>query len=226
MRRFLLISVLLHAIAALLLQQADTYRNEFPLPGQIIALTLQTFNEPARSPQTPPATPQETTLEQQTAAPVAGESGIPVQDYTEHADAADDAVTEKITQPVQDRIENTQGENPDVPKTVAQAVQDNPDNRDTLNSLRAAVYSALQARFTYPRRARMRGWEGTVVVSLRIMADGHLSDIQVADSSGVPVLDRAALRSLARIRVPQVVAWLDGREIDLLIPVEYRLTDS
>ena len=226
MRRFLLISVFLHALAALLLQHAITQRNELPLPGQTIALTLQTFSEPVRSPQRSPAAPQKTIQEQQTPAPVAGKSGMPVQDYTDNADTENDAIAEKITQPVQERIENTQGENDAYRETVTQAVQDIPDNRDTLESLRAAVYSALQARFSYPRRARVRGWEGTVVISLRIMPDGQLSDIRVADSSGVPVLDRAALRSLARIRVPQVVAWLDGREIDMLIPVEYRLTDS
>ncbi|MBT8116401.1 MAG: TonB family protein [Gammaproteobacteria bacterium] len=226
MRNFLLISVLLHAVAALLLQQAGTYRNELPLPGQTIALTLQTFSEPARSPQTTPAAPQETIRVQQAPAPAAGKSGMPVQDYTENAAAENAVIEEKITQPAQDRIENTQVENESDRETVAQAAQDNPGKRDTLNSLRAAVYSALQARFTYPRRARVQGWEGTVTVSLRIMPDGHLSEIRLADSSGVPLLDRAALRSLASISVPQVVAWLDGREIDMLIPVEYRLTDS
>ena len=224
MQRFLLISVLVHAIAALLLQAA-THRNELPLPGRTITLTLQTFSEAARSPQTIPPALHETVQAQQAPVPVAGKSGLP-QDYVENANAEIAARTGELTQAVQDRIENTQGENADVRETVTQAKQDKSTNRDTVNSLRAAVYSALQARFTYPRRARMRGWEGTVVVSLRIMPDGHLADIQVADSSGVPTLDRAALRSLARIRMPQVVAWLDGREIDMLIPVEYRLTDS
>ena len=226
MRNFLLVSALLHAIAALLLQYADTHRDALPLPGRTIALTLQTFSEPARSPQPPPAPPQKTARAQQAPAPAAGIPGTPAQEYIENADAENAAIAGKITQPVQDRTEQTPENNTAAREVIAQAAQDNPDNRDTLNSLRAAVFSALQARFTYPRRARVRGWEGTVIVSLRIMPDGHLSKIQLADSSGVPLLDRAALRSLAGISMPQIVAWLDGREIDMLIPVEYRLTDS
>jgi TonB family protein len=65
-----------------------------------------------------------------------------------------------------------------------------------------------------------------VVISLRIMPDGQLTDVHVANSSGVPVLDRAALRSLSEVSISRHVAWLDGREIDMLIPVEYRLKDS
>lgn len=95
-----------------------------------------------------------------------------------------------------------------------------------MKTLRNALVSALQARFRYPRRAQKRGWEGTVVISLRILPDGQLADVHVANSSGVPVLDRAALRSLSEVSVSRHVAWLDGREIDMLIPVEYRLTDS
>jgi len=92
--------------------------------------------------------------------------------------------------------------------------------------VRAAVQAAFRARFEYPRRARLKGWQGTVVIALRILPDGGVRDVRIADSSGIAVLDRAALQSLRDLRVPQAVAWMAGREMDMIIPVQYRLTGS
>ena len=95
------------------------------------------------------------------------------------------------------------------------------------NALHTQVRRALQPYFNYPLLARRRGWQGTVRVGLRIMADGHISRLHIVDASRYPVLDRAALESLGSIKsVPAAVAWLDGRHSDIVLPVEYRLTDS
>lgn len=90
----------------------------------------------------------------------------------------------------------------------------------------AALRSVLRASFSYPRRARLRGWEGTVVIALRILPAGEVCNVRIASSSGIDVLDQAALRALREVRLPQAVAWLDGRQMDMMIPVEYRLTDG
>ena len=75
--------------------------------------------------------------------------------------------------------------------------------------------------------ARRRGWQGTVKVGLRITAEGHISQLHIVEASRHPILDRAALDSLGCIEtVPEAVAWLGGRHSDIVLPVEYRLTDS
>lgn len=89
-----------------------------------------------------------------------------------------------------------------------------------------ALKQLLSANFVYPQLARQRGWEGTVVISLRILPDGNLTNIQVADSSGSIVLDRAAIRSMQQITIPQAIAWMQGKELDMVIPIEYRLLDT
>lgn len=95
------------------------------------------------------------------------------------------------------------------------------------DKISTALKQLLSANFTYPRLARQRGWEGTVVISLRILPDGNLTNIQVEGSSGIMVLDRAAMYSLQKITVPQViVAWMHDRELDMIIPIEYHLTDG
>ncbi len=205
MRRFLLISVCLHAFVALFLLQTDANRDYFLQPDQTIELTLQAFSEPVQQAAATPVPAQHVSPQRMTPVPAARHH--------------------KPSAPAQ-RLASSNRETPSAAVTDTPALDARAQGQDTINTLRNTLVSALQARFRYPRRAQQRGWEGTVVVSLRIMPDGQLANIHVANSSGVPVLDRAALRALSEVSISRHVAWLDGREIDMLIPVEYRLTDS
>jgi len=87
-------------------------------------------------------------------------------------------------------------------------------SQETLShQLHSHVRHAMQPYFSYPMLARRRGWQGTVKVGLRITADGHISQLHIVEASRYPVLDRAALDSLGRIRtVPAAIAWLGGKE--------------
>ena len=227
MRRFMLLSVLLHAGLGSLLLQITPARHDMPLPGQPLQLTLTTFSEAVTGSRATIATAQ--TSRKQPAAPATETRPVetpagdkPATPHPETTDAARLPSNPAAEAPT-DKGSVDKSATESLARTNPQTVT---GNRASRQSVRAALYSALQARFKYPRRARVRGWEGIVVVSLRIMPDGALRDVQLADSCGIPLLDRAAVRALARLQVPQAVAWLDGREMDMLIPVEYRLTDS
>jgi protein TonB len=75
--------------------------------------------------------------------------------------------------------------------------------------------------------ARRNGWEGQVQVGLRVEADGRLSHVRIAHSSGYRALDSAALTTLDRINaLPEAAGWLDGRHFDMVLPIEYRLIDG
>ena len=205
MRRFILASLVVHGLGAGLLYLFHTQTVEpSMLPGDVILLSLRTFSEATHERQPPPAPVNEPAQQQPVPIPAARRTVAPR------------PPAEIVPDEEEDHLQEETGE----------VMQAQTDDTDVMESVRAAVYSALRASFSYPRRARLRGWEGTVIISLRILPDGHLSDIRVADSSGISVLDRAALRSLSGISLPQVVVWMNGREIDMLIPVEYRLTDS
>jgi TonB family protein len=87
--------------------------------------------------------------------------------------------------------------------------------------------NALGPYFTYPLLARRNGWEGQVQVGLRVEADGRLSHVHIAHSSGYSTLDSAALTTLNRIdTLPDAAGWLDGRHFDMVLPIEYRLIDG
>ncbi|NPV05278.1 MAG: energy transducer TonB [Syntrophaceae bacterium] len=48
----------------------------------------------------------------------------------------------------------------------------------------------------YPRAARLKGWEGLVLVDAEVGADGTVEDVRLKASSGHAVLDRSALAAV------------------------------
>ncbi len=91
--------------------------------------------------------------------------------------------------------------------------------------VRARIGEAVETHFYYPPLARRRGWEGEVVVAVRVDGDGRLSAIEVVASSGYRVLDSAAVDSLTRLaRLPES-SGLPAAGIELTVPVRYRLLD-
>ena len=48
----------------------------------------------------------------------------------------------------------------------------------------------------YPRLARRRGWEGTVVLEVRVDEEGRVVDVRIRKGSGHSVLDKAALTAV------------------------------
>jgi len=78
----------------------------------------------------------------------------------------------------------------------------------------------------YPRIARLRGYEGVVVLAAEIHADGQVGSLKVKKSSGFDVLDQSALKTVKtwkfepgkRIDEP-VNMWVD-------VPVKFVLKDD
>ena len=90
--------------------------------------------------------------------------------------------------------------------------------------VRAALQEALLPRFDYPSVARRRGWQGRVRIALHVEADGDLTRIHLLESSGYPLLDKAAVKNVTELRtVPAVTQWLGGHDMDVILPVRYQL---
>lgn len=81
------------------------------------------------------------------------------------------------------------------------------------------VRDAIQKKISYPRVARQMGWEGKVIVSFIVCADGHAKDIKIKEGSGIALLDRNAIETVKKASPfprPPV-------EAQLLIPIKYSL---
>lgn len=95
------------------------------------------------------------------------------------------------------------------------------------NHLQSLLHAAFERQFVYPALARRHGWQGRVQVALRVEADGRFSQLRVLRSSGYASLDRDALQTLERIgQLAQARLWLDGRAMQVELPVVYRLLES
>jgi len=101
------------------------------------------------------------------------------------------------------------------------------DTAQLTSQLDDQVRNALAPYFAYPLLARRHGWQGKVEVGLRVEANGHLSHMRIARSSGYRLLDDAALAALHHIdTVPRAAGWLDGHHFDMVLAIDYRLLDD
>jgi protein TonB len=78
---------------------------------------------------------------------------------------------------------------------------------------------------TYPRSARRLGIEGTALLRVLVLADGHVGTVTVQKSAGHPDLDRAAADAVRQWRFDPARRGTDAVAMWVLLPVEFRLKD-
>jgi len=78
----------------------------------------------------------------------------------------------------------------------------------------------------YPTQARKRGMEGRVILRVQVRFDGAVKSVELQQSSGYGLLDRAARVAVLRWRFAP--ATRGGRVVDgeVLIPFDFRLTSG
>jgi protein TonB len=75
---------------------------------------------------------------------------------------------------------------------------------------------------TYPLIAKKRGWQGRVVVQIRLDIEGELLSVQIIEGSKYPVFDDAASDLVSKVLERPYPHYL-GREVVLKLPITYRL---
>lgn len=126
----------------------------------------------------------------------------------------------------------TSGERPDAPTFVSPKVRSEdsvatkPDpSPELLRELYlkqelAVIRQILQENISYPPLARRMGWEGRVLLAIRIGEDGSLKEVRVLESSGYELLDKNAVDTVKRVArlfpKPPV-------EVMVKLPVNYTL---
>jgi protein TonB len=96
---------------------------------------------------------------------------------------------------------------------------------ELLASYTKTVSQALARYKKYPRIAQMRGWEGAVMLELRLAPSGRLLGAELHTSSGYPMLDEQALAMAARAgQFPAPPEGLSSADMAVLLPIVFRLT--
>jgi protein TonB len=106
-----------------------------------------------------------------------------------------------------------------------------PDTRAATNT-----ENQLSARFdadhlrnsppAYPQASRRRGEEGLVILRVKVTANGRAQEIEIAESSGHPRLDRAAQDAVARWRFEPARDGMRAIDSWVKVPVVFRLERS
>lgn len=97
--------------------------------------------------------------------------------------------------------------------------------RDLLAALQARIRAAVQAAMIYPPSARMLRRQGRAEVGFTF-ADGAVSALLVAVSSGDRLLDGAALAAVRRAEMPRAPAGIGARGLPLLVWVNFSLVEG
>src|SRR5690606_24190487 len=77
----------------------------------------------------------------------------------------------------------------------------------------------------YPDFAQERGWEGTVILNVHVLANGKPKPVEVKQSSGRKVLDDSAVQAVRRWSF--VPAKLGDTTVDswVEVPIDFRLSE-
>ncbi|MFT6914770.1 MAG: protein TonB [Motiliproteus sp.] len=111
---------------------------------------------------------------------------------------------------------------------AAEQASDSAQLADARSRLGEQLLLALESYFSYPLKARHKGWQGEVRLRVDIDSNGQVAAVRLASSSGYGVLDRAALKSMkqvAEIDPARLQLTLTGQPLEVEIPVAYRLVN-
>ncbi len=78
----------------------------------------------------------------------------------------------------------------------------------------------------YPKLARERGYEGSVLLEVEVLPSGRCGAIRVLASSGYPVLDDAAARAVRAWVFRPARRWHLPVPFQVEIPITFRLIDG
>ncbi len=162
------------------------------------------------------------------------------QQVQKNADNSKNAQPTDIARPVLDKPVTTPDSASQKQTSQATSVASNTTNDQlpdvaekahTTAMNRAQVLSKIRHDLTqyfyYPPLARRKGLQGTVLLGFGISGQGAIHDIRVVKSSGYAILDLAAQDAMQRLKkLSWYAATLHGKDMDLELPVIFRLTEG
>jgi len=128
-------------------------------------------------------------------------------------------------QPLDQVIENTAvSSQPASQHSPSMSGQKVMATRQGENNYQALVKAMIEDKKHYPRKARMRGHEGEVMIQLTLSQKGTILSLEITQSSGYHHLDRAAIKSIhACAPFPEFPKTLSQSELTMDIPFGFRL---
>lgn len=84
------------------------------------------------------------------------------------------------------------------------------------------IQQKINSCLIYPQEAQAKGWEGIVKVKVTLAPDGRIKEIDIAESSGYPLLDAAAILAIKDASpYPFPGNTTELGELEMVVPVSY-----
>lgn len=198
---------LLHAglLAAYLLHASDRQTLAEPLPMMEVALIAAPVSQPAKQPAAPappvaqpkpqpkpkpkPVKPKKAPAPVKKSPPITKAPAI-AKPAPESAPAA---MPERAA-PASSSSTSTPASSP-APASAPASAPSKPKSETFTEANFRANYK-LNPKPLYPRLAKSRGWQGKVLLRVKVTADGHSAEVAVQQSSGHDMLDQAAIETV------------------------------
>ena len=105
------------------------------------------------------------------------------------------------------------------------SIQSKPSLSDIMQRFAQTVRRKIESKKRYPLAARKSRFEGRVGVKMTILKDGQLEMIEIIESSGHAILDKAALESVRRSApFPQFPEEAERSRIQMSIYLAFKMT--
>jgi len=99
------------------------------------------------------------------------------------------------------------------------------ERTDLIQEFLRKVKQRIESVKIYPLWAREAGYEGTATVQFTIFADGKLGEINLINSSGYDILDKAAITTIKKSEpFPSLMDSLNRRTLQIELPIAFRLS--
>jgi periplasmic protein TonB len=113
---------------------------------------------------------------------------------------------------------------PEPPKKVEPSDADVNDARAQYGS---TLGRAIAKHKSYPKIAQMRGWQGEVLLDLKLDGSGNVQSASIKESSGHESLDNQALEMVRKASpFPAPPEALRGRSFNITVPVSFKLENA
>jgi TonB family protein len=122
------------------------------------------------------------------------------------------------------RVDSTPGTNAHTQHATTSAHAAELRRSEIRDRVLSKIRSHLNQYFVYPLLAQREGWQGQVLLGFSVEANGKIRNIHIAAGSGYPILDTSAVAALSRVQyLYEASGWLQGRRLELQMPVIFRL---
>ncbi|MBK0062505.1 MULTISPECIES: energy transducer TonB [unclassified Acinetobacter] len=134
-------------------------------------------------------------------------------------------VAKAVAQPTPQKVEEAVVTKEAISEPVHKAVEPVKPVDDNLPVTEAKGYAGYLSNPApeYPEQALERGWEGSVILRVKVLADGRPDTISVKQSSGKKLLDNAAIRTVKQWKFSPALKGKTPVEGWVDVPIHYQL---